>query len=126
MRDRTLDSWVFRKFPDCSPTEIARAADRSERIDLEEYQRAVWLWQRRPSEVSVMVHLLIFGIGALIHIPLILADDFMVFAIYHAFYVCVVTVCVGRFIWLESRYRRWKQDYLRSLARLANEGNPRD
>jgi hypothetical protein len=67
--------------------------------------------------------LLIFGIGALIHIPLILAEDFVVFAIYHAFYVCLVTICVGRFLWLESRYRRWKQDYLRSLARMAEEGS---
>ena len=70
-----------------------------------------------------MVHLLIFGIGALIHIPLILADDLVAFAIYHALYVCVVTACVGRFLWLESQYRRWKQDYLRSLARLASEGH---
>ena len=98
--------------------EVTRTADRGNAIDFEEYQRANWLWQRRPSEVSIMVHLLIFGIGALIHIPLILADDFMAFAIYHAFYVCVLTVCVGRFLWLESRYRRWKRDYLRSLARL--------
>ena len=118
MRDRTLDSWVYRKFPDSSPAEVARAADRTEFVDLEEYQRAIWLWQRRPSEVSVVVHLLIFGVGALIHIPLILADDFVVFAIYHALYICVVTVCVGRFLWLESQFRRWKQDYLRSLARL--------
>ncbi len=124
MRDGTFDSWVFRKFPNSSPAEIARAADRSEGVDLQEYQRATWLWQRRPSEVSVLVYLLILGIGALIHIPLILADDFVVFAVYHAFYVCVVTVCVGRFLWMESRYRRWKQDYFRSLARLANEGNP--
>jgi hypothetical protein len=126
MRDRTLDSWVLRNFPDSSPAEVARAAGRSESVDLEEYQRAIWLWQRRPSEVSIMVHLLIFGIGALIHIPLILADNFVVFAIYHAFYVCVVIVCVGRFLWLESQYRRWKQAYLRSLARLAREGNSRD
>jgi hypothetical protein len=106
--------------------EVVLAAHRSGSVDLEEYQRAIWFWQRRPSEVSIMVHLLIFGVGALIHIPLIVADDFIVFAIYHAFYVCVVTVCVGRFLWLESRYRRWKRDYLRSLARLANEGNSRD
>jgi hypothetical protein len=86
--------------------EVARAADRSESVDLEEYQRAIWLWQRRSSEVSTIVHLLIFGVGALIHIPLILGDDFVIFAIYHAFYICVVTVCVGRFLWLESRYRR--------------------
>ncbi len=120
MRDRTVDSWVYRKFPDSSPAEIARAADQTEFVDLEEYQRAVWLWKRRPSEISVMVHLLIFGIGALIHIPLILADDFVVFAIYHTLYICVVTVCVGRFLWLESQFRRWKQDYLRSLARLSS------
>jgi hypothetical protein len=73
-----------------------------------------------------MVHLLVLGVGALIHIPLILADDLVVFAIYHVFYVSVVTVCVGRFVWLESRYRRWKQDYLRALARLANDGDSCD
>jgi hypothetical protein len=106
--------------------EVVRAADRSESVDLEEYQRAIWLWQRRPSEISILVQFLIFGVGALIHIPLILADDFVIFAIYHAFYVCAVIVCVGRFLWLESRYRRWKQDYLRSLARLASDGDSRD
>lgn len=126
MRDVRLDSWVFRKFPDSSPVEVARAADRIESLDPEEYQRAIWLWQRRPSEISILVQFLILGVGALIHIPLILADNFVVFAIYHAFYVCVVTVCVGRFLWLESRYRRWKQDYLRSLARLASDGNSHD
>ena len=126
MQHRAPDSWVFRKFPDSSPEEVARAADRSRSVDLEEYQRAIWLWRRRPSDVSILVHLLIFGIGALIHIPLILADNFVVFAVYHTGYVCVAIICVGRFLWLESRYRRWKQDYLRSLARLANEDNSRD
>jgi hypothetical protein len=126
MRDRALDSWPFWKFPDSGPVEVTRAADRGESVDLEEYQRAIWLWQRRPSDVNILVHLLVLGIGALIHIPLILADDFVVFALYHAFYVCVVIACVGRFVWLESRYRRWKQDYLRSLARLAGEGDLSD
>ena len=126
MRDHALDSWPFWKFPDCGPLEVARAADRSESVDLEECQRAIWLWQRRPSDVNILVHLLIFGVGALIHIPLILADDFVIFALYHAFYVCVVIVCVGRFVWMESRYRRWKQDYLRSLVRLAGEGDLND
>ena len=121
MPDPTFDSWVLRRFPDSSPVEIARVANRMESLDLEEYRRAIWLWQRRPSEVSILVHLLIFGLGALIHIPLILADDLVVFAIYHTIYVCVVIVCVGRFLLWESRYRRWKQDYLRSLARLATE-----
>jgi hypothetical protein len=125
MRDGSPNSWVLRKFPDSGPAEIARAADRTKSVDLEEYQRAVWLWRRRPSEVSILVQLLIFGLGALIHIPFILADDFVAFAIYHAFYVCLVTLCVGRFVWLESRYRLWKQDYLRALARLANETNHR-
>ena len=123
MRNRTLDSWVFRRFPNASPLEVAREADRSDSVDLEEYQRAVWLWQRRPSDITILVHLLIFGIGALIHIPLILADDFVLFAVYHAFYLCLVAICVGRFLWLESRYRRWKQDYLRSLSRLSNESD---
>ena len=112
------DSWVLHNFPDAEPTQIVRNARRNP--DLDEYRRAIWLWQRRPSEISIIVHLLIFGIGALIHIPLILADDFVIFAIYHTFYVIVVCACVGRFLWLESQYRRWKQDYLRSLARLEN------
>ena len=73
-----------------------------------------------------MLHLLIFGVGAIIHIPLILANDLMIFAVYHAIYITVVTVYVGRFLWLESQYRRWKQDYLRSLARLEGEGNSLD
>ena len=110
------DSWVLHNFPDAEPTQIVRNARRNP--DLDEYRRAIWLWQRRPSEISIIVHLLIFGIGALIHVPLILADDFVIFAIYHTFYVVVVCVCVGRFLWLESQYRRWRQDYLRSLARL--------
>ncbi len=126
MRNRTLDSWVLRQFPNASPLEIARAAGRSDSIDLEEYQRAAWLWRRRPSDITILVHLLIFGVGALIHIPLILADDFVIFAIYHAFYLCLVAACAGRFLWIESRYRRWKQDYLRSLARLSKEADPGD
>jgi hypothetical protein len=121
MQDRTLDSWVFRNFPDSSPKEIVRAAARTEFVDLEEYQRATWLWRRRPSDVSIMMHLLVFGVGALIHIPLILADDLMLFAIYHAIYITVVTFYVGRFLWLESKYRRWKRDYLRSLVRLESD-----
>jgi len=113
------DSWVLHNFPDAEPAQIVQNGGR--RVpDLDEYRRAIWLWQRRPSEISIMVHLLIFGIGALIHIPLILADDFVIFAVYHTFYVAVVGVCVGRFLWLESRHRRWRQDYLRSLARLEN------
>jgi hypothetical protein len=126
MENRALESWVLRNFPDSSPAEIARAAGRIESLDLEEYQRALWLWQRRPSESCILVHLLIFGIGALLHIPLILVDNFVVFALYHSFYVCLVIGCVVRFVWLESRYRRWKQDYLRSLARLASQDDSLD
>jgi hypothetical protein len=112
------DSWVLHNFPDAEPPQIVRNARRIP--DLDEYRRSIWLWQRRPSEIRIIVHLLIFGIGALMHIPLILADDFVIFAIYHTFYVAVVCVCVGRFLCLESQYRRWRQDYLRSLARLEN------
>jgi hypothetical protein len=126
MPDRTSDSWVLRKFPDSSPEEVARAAEQIEFVDLEEYRRAIWIWRRRPSDTQILVHLLIFGVGALIHIPLILADDFVLFAIYHALYICIVIICVGRFLWFESQYRRWKQDYLRSLVRLPGEGHFRD
>jgi hypothetical protein len=124
MRDRTLSSWVLRNFPDASPKEIVQAAARTESVDLQEYHRATWLWRRRPSDVKILAHLLMLAIGALIHIPLIFADDLVLFAIYHAIYIGVVTVYVGRFLWLESQYRRWKQDYLRSLARLEGEGQP--
>jgi hypothetical protein len=117
------DSWILRNFPDAEPSQILRNGRRPN-LDIDEYRRAKWLWQRRPSEITIMVHLLIFGIGALIHIPLILADDFVLFAVYHTLYVAVVAVCVGRFLWLESRYRRWKQDYLRALARLENACDP--
>jgi len=123
MRDHTLDSWVLQRFPDSSPVEVTRAADRSESVDLKEYERAIWLWRRRPSEVNILLQLMIFGVGAIIHIPLILADDLLVFAVYHTVYVCAGTVCVGRFLWWESQYRRWKQDYLSSLARLSDEGH---
>ena len=121
MRNHTLNSWVLRNFPDSSPKEIVRAAARTETVDFEEYQRATWLWQRRPSDTRIMVHLLILAIGAMIHIPLILSDDLVFFAIYHAIYIGVVTVYLGRFLWMESQYRRWKQDYLRSLARLEGD-----
>jgi len=69
--------------------EVARAADRIKTVDLDEYQRASWLWRRRPSDTSILVHLLIFGVGALIHIPLILVENFVVFAVYHTLYVGV-------------------------------------
>jgi len=125
MKKRWLkpDSWVLHNFPDAEPAQIVQNGGRLD-LDIEEYRRAIWLWQRRPSEISIMVHLMIFGIGALIHIPLLLADDFVLFALYHTVYVVVVAVCVGRFLWLESRYRRWKQDYLRALARLENAADP--
>jgi hypothetical protein len=111
------DSWVLRDFPDAAPAQIVQNEGRRD-PDLDEYHRAIWLWQRRPSEISLLVHLLIFGIGALIHIPLILIEDLRYFAAYHMLYVAVVCSCVGRFVWLESRRRRWRQDYLRSLAML--------
>jgi hypothetical protein len=111
------DSWVLHNFPDAAPAQIVVNGGRLN-PDPDEYRRAIWLWQRRPSEISIMVHLLIFGIGGLIHIPLILVEDLRYFALYHTFYVAVVGICVGRFMWLESRRRRWRQDYLRSLAML--------
>src|ERR1700722_14418119 len=124
MRDRTLSSWVLRNFPDSSPREIVRAAARTESIDLEEYHRATWLWRRRPSDVKMLVHLLILAIGALIPIPLIFADNLLLFPIYHAIFIGVVTVYVGRLLWMEAQCRRWTQDYLRALARLEGEGHP--
>jgi hypothetical protein len=125
MSKRSLkpDSWALHNFPDAEPLQIVLNAGRRD-PDLDEYRRATWLWRKRPSEISIMAYLLVFGIGALIHIPLILADDLVYFAVYHAIYVAVVVFCAGRFVWLESRRRRWRQDYLRSLARLGNACQP--
>jgi hypothetical protein len=111
------DSWVLHQFPDSCPGKIVRNANAGS-VNTEEFRRASWIWKRRPTEVTVLIHLLILGIGALGHTFFILLPDLIYLMIYHLLYVCMAIVMVGRFVWMESRYRRWKQDYLRSVARL--------
>ena len=40
------------------------------------------------------------------------------FVVYHLLYLVLVVWLAGRFVLLESRYRRWRRDYFRSLARV--------
>jgi hypothetical protein len=119
------DSWMLRRFPDLNPKAIVESGlDERKTIDPEEYRRASWLWKRRPTEITLLLYLLILGIGALGHAIFILFSDPIYLVVYHLLYVAVVVTLVGRFLWSESRYRKWKQDYLRSVARL-EEGESR-
>ncbi|MGA8660309.1 MAG: hypothetical protein WB586_29675 [Chthoniobacterales bacterium] len=86
--------------------------------------RAIWLWNRRTPEVNWLRLLLILGIGALAHLPLIVLADPLIFCIYHTLYIGIVLVCIGCFMWKEAKLRRWKQDYLRSLARMIAQPDP--
>jgi hypothetical protein len=112
------NSWALKQFPDLSPGKILRDRDDG-RANPEELRRANWLWKRRPTETMVLIHLLVLGIGALGHAFFIFLPDPIYLMVYHTLYVLMALVMVGRFVWAESQYRRWKQDYLRSVVRLA-------
>jgi hypothetical protein len=112
------DSWMLRRFPDSSPTDIVEDRPVHQKITPEELRRSSWLWARRPDEITLVWYLLILGVGALGHAFFILFPDIIYLVVYHLIYVCVVVTLVGRFLWTESRYRKWKQDYLRSVTRL--------
>lgn len=115
-------SWIFHQFPDLDPTALARLSESSrESFSAEEQERALWIWNRRPSETRVLLHLLILSIGALAHIPLIILADIEVIVIFHSFYLLLVLALAGIFVVQEARYRRWRRDYLRSLARVVEQ-----
>jgi hypothetical protein len=120
MSKKTLktDSWMLRRFPDLNPANIVKGRSVHQEITQEELERANWLWERRPDEITLIRYLLILGVGALGHAIFILFPDIIYLALYHLIYVGVVIILVGRFLWTESRYRKWKQDYLRSVTRL--------
>jgi hypothetical protein len=112
-------SWIFHGFPDLDPTALVRLSEGSgESFSVEEQQRALWIWNRRPSEARVLLHLLILSVGALVHIPLIILADISAIIIYHSLYLLLVLALAGTFVVQEARYRRWRRDYLRSLARV--------
>ncbi|MBW0001106.1 MAG: hypothetical protein JO015_18595 [Verrucomicrobia bacterium] len=115
-------SWIFHQFPDLDPTALVRLSERSgESFSPEEQERALWIWNRRPSETRVLLHLLILSVGALAHVPLIILADIEVIIIFHSFYLILVFVLAGTFVVQEARYRRWRRDYLRSLARVVEQ-----
>jgi hypothetical protein len=112
-------SWIFQQFPDLDPAALRRVCeDHGESICLEEHQRAIWIWNRRPSEARVLLHLLILSVGALAHVPLIILADINIIIAFHSCYLVLVVALAGTFVVQEARYRRWRRDYLRSLARV--------
>jgi hypothetical protein len=113
-------SWIFHRFPELDPDAILRQApDNKVLATEEERQRAWWLWQRRPREMRVLAYGILLGAGAVVHTPLLLLGPLQLFCLFHACYVLFVLGVIGMFITREARYRRWKQDYLRAIARLA-------
>ena len=111
--------WIFRGFPERDPDSILRQQP-SAKVEAteEERQRARWLWQRRPREMNVLVYGLLLGVGAMAHTPFLLLGSIQLFCIFHATYMLFVVWVVGVFFFKESRYRRWKKDYLQAVARL--------
>ena len=98
-----------------------RCPDLDESICIEEQRRALWVWQRRPSETRVLLHLLILSVGALAHVPVIILADLNVIVVFHSLYLVLVMALAGRFVVQEAQYRRWRRDYLRSLARMVEQ-----
>jgi hypothetical protein len=115
-------SWIFHQFPDLDPTALVKLSESSdEPFSVEEQRRALWIWNRRPPETRVLLHLLILSVGALVHIPLIILADITVIVVYHSCYLLLVLTFAGTFVVQEARYRRWRRDYLRSLARVVGQ-----
>jgi hypothetical protein len=115
-------SWIFYQFPDLDPAALARLSEaKGESFSVEEHQRALWIWNRRPSETRVLLHLLILSVGALAHIPIIILADINVIIIFHSFYLVLVLALAGTFVVQEARFRQWRRDYLRSLARVVEQ-----
>lgn len=115
-------SWIFHQFPDLDPTALVRLSESiGVSFNVEEQQRALWIWNRRPPETRVLLHLLILSVGALVHIPLIILADISIIIIYHSCYLLLVLAFASAFVVQEARYRRWRRDYLRSLARVVEQ-----
>jgi hypothetical protein len=115
----SAQAWILRDFPDADPPALLKYCENvAEAVNIEEHQRAIWVWAQRPAEARVLLHLVILSVGALLHVPLLLLADLNVFVVYHLLYLVLVVWLAGRFVLQESRYRRWRRDYLRSLARV--------
>jgi hypothetical protein len=112
------DSWIFQGFPERDPDAILREHPGKKGSE-EERQRAWWLWRQRPREKNVLFYGLLLGVGAIAHTPFLLLGSFQLFCVFHAGYILFVLWVIGIFFARELQYRRWKKDYLRTLARLA-------
>jgi hypothetical protein len=114
------NSWTFHGFPDLDPDAILRQkpADKA-LVTEEERQRAWWLWQRRPRGMNFLVYGLLLGVGAIAHTPFLILGSPLLFCLFHSIYILFVLWVVGVFYSRERRYRRWKKDYLRAVARLS-------
>jgi hypothetical protein len=113
-------SWIFHGFPELDPDAILRQEPGDRVLVTEgERQRAWWLWERRPREMNVPAYGILLGVGAVAHTPFLLLGPPQLFCLFHACYVLFVVWVTGMFIIKEARYRRWKKDYLRAIARLA-------
>ena len=112
--------WIFHGFPELDPDAIVRQQPGDKVLATEEErQRAWWLWQRRPREMNVLAYGILLGAGAIAHTPFLLLGSPQLFCLFHACYVLFVLWVIGVFLIKEARYRRWKNDYLRAVARLA-------
>ena len=112
------DSWIFQGFPERDPDAILREHPGKKGSEGER-QRAWWLWRRRPREMNVLFYGVLLGVGAIAHTPFLLLGSLQLFCVFHAGYILFVLWVIGIVFARELQYRRWKKDYLRTLARLA-------
>jgi hypothetical protein len=112
-------SWIFHGFPERDPDAILRQQPGNNLLATEEErQRAWWIWRRRPRGMNVLVYGVLLGVGAMAHTPFLLLGSPLLFCIFHSVYILFVLWVAGLFYFKERRYRRWKKDYLRAVARL--------
>ncbi|HXM00981.1 MAG TPA: hypothetical protein VN939_00160 [Chthoniobacterales bacterium] len=112
-------SWIFHGFPELDPDAILRQQPcNNALVTEEERQRALWIWRRRPRGMNVLVYGVLLGVGAMAHTPFLLLGSPLLFCIFHSVYILFVLWVAGLFYFKERRYRRWKKDYLRAVARL--------
>jgi hypothetical protein len=112
-------SWILRDFPDLDPAAVLRHPDgASTPVNRTEYERALWLWQRRPREIAIWKYLIALAFVGLLHAPFGILADPSIFFTFHLCYVVVVALVGLYVIQREARFRKWRRDYLRCLSRL--------
>jgi hypothetical protein len=115
-------SWIFHGFPELDPDAILRKQPGNNLLATdEERQRAWWIWRRRPPGMNVLAYGVLLWVGAIAHTPFLLLGSPQLFCLFHACYILFVLWVVTVFLIRERRYRRWKKDYLRAVARLVSK-----